>query len=174
MKKLKLAIAFSITTLALSANGTVVYKGFDQSGKDCELKIETLKVGPVKLYDACFFEIDGEGPWCDNMAEVAVHSIKAKGVFSTAAGVLPFQLEDLYSRANGEKLSFNGNSEGREIVSIDLDDMTGTASATFRTAYGKTLTGEQISWMLFHIPAGSSYEEISAKIYTYEKCVLRK
>jgi len=168
-------VLFALTGLLTTTTyASQVLSGLDQNNQPCQLKIDSLNVGPTTMHDACEFDSDGRGPWCDHAPKVAKNKVTGSGVYVTAAGTETFSVDDQYAEMTGTERNFVGQIAEGNYLNVKTDNDTLTAYATFLSSYGKTLTGQQIRDSLSHIPQNSTYQVEYSKIYTDETCTIQK
>ena len=167
-----LTIIFAGLTTSLSY-ATDVFNGLDQNNQPCQLALSQFSHGETILKDACDFETDGSGPWCDGKPAVAITPVRVAGVYSTAVGNISFDISDEYSTFSEENLSFEGTM-GRSNLNVSIDKHGGEVYSNLLTAYGSTLTSQQINNILLHVPKKSTYQAEYNKMYIDQRCHLHK
>lgn len=151
---------------------TGVYQGTDQNGQACSFVVSDLKQGPVQMKDACDFETDGPGPWCDQLPKIAVRHLQGKGAFVTSAGTVSYVIDDEYSNMNGDLngVAFAATSQDGSTISANTDGKTMEIYNAFPTAYSKNFTGKEIADALLKRDANVPYSEVWKKFYTDVTC----
>jgi hypothetical protein len=171
MKKAISSVAILVTALvSMSAQANVVFNGGDNHGNLCRVEFASLQAGPVVMHNACEFETDGPGPWCDHSPAVPVRTVVGAGSYQTLNGHVDFTLNDKWARPNGSKLSAVGDSNQGYVEFNFIGANKVQVRHDFLTNYGKTLTPAQIYNILTRRAPGTNYAAIYASIYTTVIC----
>lgn len=155
-----------------------VFPGVDQEGRECHLSLSNVKVSQPEEHDACDFESDGKGPWCEGKPSVYVVHVWGEGEYVTAAGSVSFKIDDenVILDQQGHLTAMAGDPADGGTVSINLEKTENTQGSVyfyFPTAYGKTLTSKQIIQALEDRSSGRNYSDIWKMIYTDVTCTLK-
>lgn len=164
-----------IAGLFTSVGQAATLSGLDLNNHSCQISFDSLNVGPTIMHDACDFDSDGKGPWCDQAPKVPVNLVTGSGTFVTAAGTVGFTINDQYGTMTGNNRSFvaDGLNNGG-YINVSIDPTTMKVHADFLTPYGQTLTSNQIISALRHVPADSNYQAEYNKIYTEVNCSIQR
>jgi hypothetical protein len=164
-------IAMGAAVFAQGADAAQLFYGSDTQGHPCQIVFTALKFSSVVMHDACEFEMDGPGPWCEGKKPVPTRQAMGYGSLATVAGVTPFLINDpsvIVSTSTPSMIATGQNSSNLTIT------LTGPKSVSvhtaFLTAYGKSLTPAQRNQLLLSRPAGVSYEEVYQRIYNTVTC----
>ena len=172
--KMPILLTIIFTGLVTSLSyATEVLSGLDQNNQPCQLVLTRFTPGETTLKDACDFETDGPGPWCDGKPAVAITPVRVTGVFSTVAGNLPFDISDEYSRVSEAERTFSGTS-GKSNLNVSITENGGEVYSNLLTDYGRTLTSQQINRILLHVSKNSSYQAEYNRVYVDQRCHLNK
>jgi hypothetical protein len=120
------SLMIALASLILSQFGSVaqsteVWKGWDQRNADCELRLENLVIGETVQRDACDFEMDGPGPWCDGRS-VFVNRVQAIGELKTASHQRTFKADDPIARKRENALRFYGTTTDGYLVTFVIEE----------------------------------------------------
>lgn len=171
MKKTISSVSTILAALvSMSAQANIVYTGGDDHGNLCRVEFASLQAGPVVMHNACEFETDGPGPWCDHSPAVPVRTVVGTGIYQTLNGYVQFTLNDKWARPNGSQLSTVGDSNQGYVELNFVGANKVQVRHDFLTNYGKTLTPAQINTILSHRAPGVSYPALYASIYTTVIC----
>ena len=174
--KTVIGILAIVMTVALTAKAETALSGTDQNGQACQLAlVDGLHTSKPTKHDACFFDSDGEGPWCNGQPPVYSVKVSGQGEFQTAAGSQNVTLDDKYAILDnqGKLTGFTGTAEAGGTLDVKVNGNTITASLAFQTAYAKTLTADQINNALLHRDPNVSYESVYNQYYTDVTCTIQ-
>lgn len=152
------------------------YTGVDRNGQSCQFNVDEMKISKAKKHDACFFESDGRGPWCDGKPPVFSVQISGSGAYVTAAGSVDFILDEKYAILDDSKqiTGFAASTKHGGTVSVKTqDDGSWEVYYAFLTEYGQTLTPQEINAQLLKRDPNVSYQEVWNKLYTDEFCTVK-
>ncbi len=172
--KLLVFVAIVGAFLAQGASAAQVFNGVDTQGRACQVVIQSLSFGPIVMHDACDFEMDGPGPWCDHLKPVPTRRATGSGVYATAAGTMPFVINDGLM-FDSPTPSIAASTQLGGTVSLKL---TGPRSVSayyaFMTPYGRTLSPAQIRSLLLNRNSNVPYQEVYRQIFEDVTCNARR
>jgi hypothetical protein len=171
---MKLSVSHGAALLAafvsINAQANIVYTGADDHGRLCRVEFSSLQAGPVVMHDACEFETDGPGPWCEGKPPVAIRTVVGSGTFSTLIGYAQFTVNDKWASFSGSSIAVTGDSSEGYVGLNFVGPNKISVHHDFLTPYGKTLTPAQRNSVLINLAPGTSYAAVYASIYSSVTC----
>jgi len=166
---MKNVIAALVMVLVGTSAHATTYQGTDEQGQNCVLDLQ-IKIGKTKHKDACFFEQDGEGPWCDGKPPVFFNSVIGQGRVILPDVTTSFKIDDEYSMVDEKGRTTMGQSSEANVY-IRLDKKSIEVKYEILTAFGKSV-GNVANYLMKH--AGIDYEQAYHSVFQAKSCTVTK